>query len=69
MERKQKDDEINLKHRPITETDRIISLEGPNGMIEIVAVKHENSTAVSDLYDTIAEIMIKQAVKESRIKR
>lgn len=54
-----------LKRRPIAETDRIITFDGPNGKIEIVAVKRENSTALSDLYDTIAEIMIKQAVRDS----
>lgn len=49
--------------RPIKETDRVYTFEGSNGMIEIVAVKRENSTALSDLYDTIAEIMIKQAME------
>ncbi|MNW59602.1 hypothetical protein D3C74_375290 [compost metagenome] len=69
MEYEQQDEGVNLKRRPIGDTDRIISFEGPNGKIEIVAVKRENSTAVSDLYDTIAGIMIKQARKEFRIQK
>jgi hypothetical protein len=48
------------------EVDRIINFEGPHGPIEVIVVKDENSTALSDLYSTIAEIMVRQAKKKAQ---
>lgn len=69
MECEQQEEPIIQKGRAIAETDQVFTLEGPNGMIEIVAVQREDSTALSDLYDTIAEILIKQALREARIQK
>lgn len=40
-------------------------MEGPYGLIVIIAVKRENCTARADLHRTIAEIMVKQAIRKA----
>ncbi|RCX17370.1 hypothetical protein DFP94_10994 [Fontibacillus phaseoli] len=53
------------EHCPEEENKVLRLIDEPYGPIEIIAVKRENSAALSDLHHTIADIMIKQAEKKA----
>lgn len=65
MGSEQKNITYEEEHCPIGEKEVMRQIDGPYGPIEIVAVKRENSTVLSDLHHTIADIMIKQAKKKA----
>ncbi|MNJ71220.1 hypothetical protein D3C77_677370 [compost metagenome] len=59
-------DQKDFKHMQNEEIDRIINFEGPHGPIEVIITNEENPNALSDFYNTLAEIMVRQAIKKSR---
>ncbi|MNK84432.1 hypothetical protein D3C87_1042800 [compost metagenome] len=43
-------------------------IDGPYGPIEFIAAKQETPSALADLHHVIADILVKQAIRKTKIK-